>query len=219
MTTPGGALSGLYALTDASLTSGGRMLGAVDAAIRGGAKLVQYRDKSLDRERRRHEAKTLLEFCHGHGVPLIINDDLELAAAVGADGVHLGRDDAQPAAARVALGPRAIIGVSCYDSLPRAVTAAQAGADYVAFGSFHPSTTKPGAARVPVELLTQARRALSVPLCAIGGITPANGAALLAAGADMLAVIQGLFGHNDVIGAARAYADLFSSVKSLKRGR
>jgi thiamine-phosphate pyrophosphorylase len=209
MTTPGGALSGLYALTDASLTSGGRMLGAVDAAIRGGAKLVQYRDKSLDRERRRHEAKTLLEFCHGHGVPLIINDDLELAAAVGADGVHLGRDDAQPAAARVALGPRAIIGVSCYDSLPRAVTAAQAGADYVAFGSFHPSTTKPGAARVPVELLTQARRAL----------TPANGAALLAAGADMLAVIQGLFGHNDVIGAARAYADLFSSVKSLKRGR
>jgi len=218
VTTPGGALSGLYALTDTGLIPSSRLIGAVDAAIRGGARLVQYRDKSADRERRRREAEALLELCHGHGVPLIINDDLELAAAVGADGVHLGRDDPQPAAARVLLGPRALIGVSCYDSLPRAVTAAQAGADYVAFGSFHPSATKPGAARAPMELLTRARRELSVPICAIGGITPANGAALLAAGADMLAVIHGLFAAKDITAAAGAYAGIFSSLRPLKRG-
>lgn len=219
MTAPGGALFGLYALTDPGLTPGGRLRGAVDAAIRGGARLVQYRDKSADRERRRHEVEALLELCRGHGVPLIINDDLELAAAVGADGVHLGRDDAQPAAARVSLGPRALIGVSCYDSLPHAVTAAQAGADYVAFGSFFPSATKPGAARAPVELLTQARRKLSVPICAIGGITPENGGALLAAGADMLAAIQGLFGVSDIEAAACAYTGLFPGARSLRRDR
>lgn len=219
MTALGGALFGLYAITDPALTPGGRLLTALEAAIRGGARLVQYRDKSADRERRRREAEGLLELCRGHGVPLIINDDLELAAALGADGVHLGRDDVPLDAARVALGPHALIGVSCYDSLPRAVAAAHAGADYVAFGSFYPSLTKPGAVRAPVELLAQARRELSVPLCAIGGITPANGGALLAAGADMLAVIHGLFAVRDITAAAGAYAGLFSSAAALKRDR
>lgn len=210
MTAPGGSLHGLYAITDTGLTSGDRLLPAVEAAIRGGARLVQYRDKSSDPARRRREAESLLKLCREHGVPLIVNDDLELAASLNADGVHLGRDDAPLAAARVVLGPRALIGVSCYDSLPRAVAAAQAGADYVAFGSFYPSNSKPGAGRAPLELLDQARRELSVPICAIGGITPQNGAVLLAAGADMLAVVQGLFGTNDVMGAAHAYSTLFT---------
>lgn len=209
MTSPGKSLHGLYALTDASLTPGTPLTTAVDAAIRGGARLVQYRDKNADGARREREARALLALCREHDVPLLINDDVQLALTIGADGVHLGKDDAQPAAARVKLGPRAIIGVSCYDSLTAAVDAAHAGADYVAFGSFFASGSKPQAVRAPLSLLTEARRTLSIPLCAIGGITPQNGAALLAAGADMLAVIRGLFGSPDVKAAARAYATLF----------
>jgi thiamine-phosphate pyrophosphorylase len=211
MTAPGKSLCGLYALTDTRLTPGDRLLPAVDAAIRGGARLLQYRDKSRDSVRREQEARSLLELCHERGVPLLINDDVALAARIGADGVHLGRDDAGAAEARVTLGPRAIIGVSCYGSLDAAVHAAHAGADYVAFGSFFASGSKPDAVRAPLSLLTEARRTLSIPLCAIGGITPANGAALVAAGADMLAVIQGLFGAADITKTAQAYADLFRS--------
>jgi len=203
------ALHGLYALTDTGLTPNAKLKTAVEAAIRGGARLVQYRDKSGDAARRAEEARALVEICRGHGVLLIVNDDVELAAAVDADGVHLGKDDGDPVAARVRLGPRALVGVSCYDSLERAVAAAQAGADYVAFGSFYASDSKPGAVRPPTTLLGDARRRLSIPLCAIGGITPENGAALVAAGADMLAVIRGLFAAPDITAAAKAYARLF----------
>lgn len=202
------ALRGLYAITDGRALPA--LLTAVQAAIRGGARVIQYRDKTRDGPRRQTEARALLELCRGHGVPLIINDDVELAAALAADGVHLGRVDGDIAAARVRLGPRAIIGASCYDSLSRAIAAAQAGADYVAFGSFFPSLSKPAAPRAPLELLGQARQQLGVPVCAIGGITPENGATLLAAGADMLAVISGLFAANDVLNTARAYAGLFA---------
>jgi thiamine-phosphate pyrophosphorylase len=201
------ALRGLYALTDGATAP--RLLAAVEAAIRGGARLVQYREKSTDPTRRLEESRALLALCRGHGVPLIINDDVELAAALGADGVHLGRDDAAVGAARVRLGPHAIIGVSCYDSLARAVQVAQEGADYVAFGSFFPSATKPGAVRAPKSLLTETRPRLGIPLCAIGGITPQNGGELVSAGADMLAVIQGLFGADDVTAAAKGYSALF----------
>ena len=203
------ALQGLYAITDGSLTPGPRLVPAVEAAIRGGARLVQYRDKSADAARQRREAVALAALCRGHGVTFIVNDDVELALDCGADGVHLGREDAALATARIRLGPRALIGVSCYDSLETAVAAAQAGADYIAFGSFHASGSKPGAVRAPLELLTQARRTLSIPICAIGGITPENGAGLVAAGADMLAVIRGLFAAPDVARAARAYTALF----------
>lgn len=208
---PGSTLRGLYAITDGALTRGDGLPAAVEAAIRGGARLVQYRDKSTDAARRRREAAALAALCRGHGVPFIVNDDVELAFESGADGVHLGREDAAFAAARVRLGPRALIGVSCYDSLENALAAVHGGADYVAFGSFHPSVSKPGAVHAPLELLTQARRQLNVPVCAIGGITPENGAALVAAGADMLAVIRGLFAEQDVKAAAGRYAGLFES--------
>jgi len=202
-------LKGLYAITDGSLTPGDALAPAVAAAIRGGARLVQYRDKSADIARRGREAGSLAALCHDHGVLFIVNDDVELARECAADGVHLGKDDGDLAAARVRLGPRALIGVSCYDSLERAVAAAYAGADYVAFGSFHASGSKPAAVRAPMTLLTEARKALGIPLCAIGGITPENGASLIAAGADMLAVIRGVFAAGDVTAAARAYAGLF----------
>lgn len=202
-------LRGLYAITDSSLTPGARLAPAVEAAIRGGARLVQYRDKSTDTDRRRQEARALAELCRDHGVGFIVNDDVELALESGADGVHLGRDDVELTTARVRLGPRALIGVSCYDSLQRAVAAAHAGADYVAFGSFYASDTKPGAVRAPLSLLAEARRHLGIPVCAIGGITPENGAALLEAGAQMLAVIRGVFAEEDVRAAAERYARLF----------
>ena len=206
----GPGLKGLYAITDGTLTPGPRLTAAVEAAIRGGARVVQYRDKSTDAARRQRETAALAGLCAGHSVSFIVNDDVELALASGADGVHLGREDTALAAARVRLGPRAIIGVSCYDSLETAVASAHGGADYVAFGSFYASESKPGAVRAPLELLARARRALGIPVCAIGGITPENGGALLEAGADMLAVIRGVFATGDVEAAARGYARLFS---------
>ena len=200
-------LHGLYAITDGAPVP--TLLDKVEAAIRGGACLVQYREKSTDQARREREARSLLQLCRDHGVALIVNDDVGLAAALGADGVHLGKDDGEVAAARVHLGPRAIIGVSCYDSLDRAVRAAHEGADYVAFGSFFASASKPAAVRAPLSLLRDARAHLDIPLCAIGGITPANGGELVQAGAHMLAVIQGLLGATDVRAAAKEYAKLF----------
>ncbi|GAB4292156.1 MAG: thiamine phosphate synthase [Thiohalomonadaceae bacterium] len=201
---------GLYVLTDSGLIPEERLVPAVAAAIAGGAVMVQYRDKGSDADKRRWEAQDLVNLCRPLGVPLIINDDVALAAAVGADGVHLGRDDGDIAAARAVLGPDAIIGVSCYDELERAVAAEAAGADYVAFGSFFPSTVKPGAVRAECGLLRQAKGRLRVPVVAIGGISADNGARLVEAGADLLAVISGVFGRDDIRAAARRIADLFA---------
>lgn len=206
-------LGGLYAITpDGSVAHGylGTALSdLVGQAIQGGARIVQYRDKGGDPGRRQAEAAALLAQCQAAGVPLIINDDVELAAAVGADGVHLGRDDADPARARERLGPKALVGVSCYDRIDLALAAERAGASYLAFGSFFPSPTKPNAARPAPGLLTEARRTLKRPLVAIGGITPQNAGALIAAGADMVAVITGIFAAPDVTAAAQAYSRLF----------
>ncbi len=203
---------GLYAITAA-----GHSERAVSEAIAGGAVVVQYRAKSNPHEQRRRQASALLRLCHRLGVPLIVNDDPELARTVGADGVHLGRSDAASALARDLLGPAAIIGVSCYDDLERAVSAAADGADYVAFGSFFPSATKPEARRAAPALLERARQRLSIPIVAIGGITPENGGLLIEAGAELLAVIQGVFGgpdlgaSDDPRSAARRYAALFTA--------
>lgn len=202
-------LTGLYAITDAALLPGARLLTGAAAAIAGGARLIQYRDKGADRGRRLNEAKALLRLCRQNNVALIINDDVALAAETGADGVHLGRNDSNAKLARQTLGQAAIIGVSCYNEWPRAVAARRGGADYVAFGAFFTSTTKPDAVAADKTLLQRAKQELGLPVAAIGGITPANGAELLAAGADMLAVIQGVFGRPDIRQAAGEYARLF----------
>jgi thiamine-phosphate pyrophosphorylase len=204
-------LRGLYVITDHAL-AGGRPLPELAAeAVAGGARVVQYRDKTADPVRRLAEARALAAACRSAGALLIVNDDVELACAVQADGVHLGRDDAGIAVARARLGPDRLIGVSCYDRFDLALAARRAGADYVAFGSFFPSPTKPAAVRADVGLLERGRRELGLPLVAIGGITPENGAALVAAGADMLAVIHAVFGAADVRAAAAAFAPLFAS--------
>lgn len=199
---------GLYAITQTDHKSPAQVLADVAAAIRGGAAVVQYRDKNpADAQAL---ASDLLSLCHRHHVPLIINDHIGLALAVGADGVHLGKDDGHVALARKQLGQDAIIGVSCYDSIDRAWAAQQEGADYVAFGRFFPSSSKPLAASAHIQTLTAAKAQLAVPIVAIGGILPENGGALLAAGADFLAVIGGLF-DDEPEQAARAYRQLFAS--------
>jgi thiamine-phosphate pyrophosphorylase len=196
---------GLYAITDGPRVD---LLTACEAALRGGAAVLQYRDKSADMERRRSEAAALAALCARYGAPLIINDDVELAAVIGAAGVHLGEHDGDLARARARLGNGAIIGVSCYDSLERARELAAAGADYLAFGAFFVSPTKPQARRAAPGLL-DAAAALGKPLVAIGGITPDNARPLIEAGADFIAAVAGVFGDANPEAAARRYANLF----------
>ncbi len=201
-------LWGLYVITDTVRTQRTALVLAVGAAIAGGARIVQYRDKSSDTERRLAEASALRALTLAHNVLFLINDDVALALAVGADGVHLGREDGAIAAARAQLGAHAIIGASCYNDFALAEQAALAGADYVAFGAFYPSRTKPHAVPATPELLTRAQAELSLPVGAIGGITVENAPSLLAAGADMLAVISAVFAAPDIPKAAHAFAAL-----------
>ncbi len=200
---------GLYAIADRAYLSSEQFAPAVMQAIAGGAHVIQYRDKLSDKDERARIAATLATLCRRLDCPFIVNDDAPLAKAVGAHGVHLGRDDADVTGARQLLGARALIGASCYNDLARAQAAERAGADYVAFGSFYPSPTKPQAARADLDLLHAARRTLRVQIVAIGGITPENAPALIAAGANALAVIEGVFGQADIRAAAARYARLF----------
>ena len=199
---------GLYAITDCGLIADERLPAAVEAAIRGGAVLIQFRDKRSPSPARTALARSVLQVCRTAGVPLIVNDDLDLAAEIEADGIHLGRDDVRPAEARARLGSQALLGASCYDRYANAERALEAGVDYVAFGRFFPSRTKPGAVPADPALLRQAA-GLGLPVVAIGGITPENGRTLIDAGADLLAVVHGVFGQPDVGAAAAAYARLF----------
>ena len=202
--------SGLYAITPETADTA-HLLAQVEAALTGGAAAVQYRDKSDDVARRHEQASELVALCQRYRVPLIINDDLRLADLCGADGVHLGRDDGSVAKARVILGPDKLIGASCYQSLDLGLAAQAEGADYIAFGSFYPSATKPQAVRAELGLLHAARAPIHVPIVAIGGITTANALALLDAGADSLAVLSALFDAPDVRAAAHAFNQLFES--------
>ncbi|MFZ5578847.1 MAG: thiamine phosphate synthase [Pseudomonadota bacterium] len=202
-------LRGLYVITDAALIPDPLFGARVEAALRGGASIVQYRDKRDDTALRERLAAETVRLCRAHGALSIINDDVELALRAGADGVHLGKDDAVLAHARERLGPGRIIGVSCYNRLELALSAAEQGANYLAFGSFFSSRVKPEAVSADSNLLRQARERLSLPLCAIGGITADNGGPLVEAGADMLAVISDVFGSGDVEGAARRFEPLF----------
>lgn len=206
---PEARLRGVYAVTDPASASGDQLVFAVEQAVRGGARLIQYRDKTGSAVQRRRQADELQVLCARFQIPLIVNDDVELARACGAAGVHLGKDDADFHQARAALGKHAIIGVSCYNDPARAREAQAAGADYVAFGSVYPSPSKPQAVRVSFDILRQARETLSIPICAIGGITAANAQPLVDIGIDMLAVISGIFTEQDITSATRTLADLY----------
>lgn len=205
---PRAAVRGLYAIADSAYLEEAAFAPAVGQTLTGGARVVQYRDKHNPPEARRRIARSLAALCARERALFIINDDVALAAETGAS-VHLGRDDPDPRTARARLAPGALIGVSCYDELDRALAAEEQGADYVAFGSFFPSTTKPGAVRAPLALLAEARRRVALPIVAIGGITPENAAVLIAAGADAVAVAAGIFAQPDIGAAARRYARLF----------
>lgn len=205
-------LRGLYAITSQAICdSPARLEAGVAAAITGGARLIQYRDKRSDAATRLVNARQLRQRCRDAGVRFIVNDDMQLAAEVEADGVHLGKSDGSIAVARALLGDGVLIGVSCSGDLARALAAQQQGADYVAFGRFYDSNTKPDAPLASVEVLREARAQLRLAIVAIGGVTPDNAAPLLAAGADLIAAVDGVFGAADVEAAARRYAVLFRS--------
>lgn len=209
-------LAGLYAITPDSADSNamiGKARAALEYAHLGGWAALQYRNKTAGAAQRAAEARALCALCRARGVPLIVNDDLELALSSDADGLHLGRDDGTLGAARARLGAR-LLGASCYDRLELARAAVAAGADYVAFGSVFPSATKPGAVRAPLALFGAARR-LGVPLVAIGGINLDNAAEAIRAGADCVAVISDLFDAPDIAARARAFANLFVSHPSV----
>jgi len=197
---------GLYAITQTEHKSSRTIIAEVEKVILGGAVVVQYRNKKP--QDALFLAKELVKICHQYDVPLIINDDIELAIRVAADGVHLGEDDDTVAEARQRLGKNAIIGVSCYNSVEKAVEAEKQGATYVAFGRFFPSSSKPLASPAQITTLYKAKQVLTIPIVAIGGILPENGVQLLSAGADFLAVIGGLFTTHPEQ-SARAYSELF----------
>ncbi len=203
---------GLYAITNGPRPG---LRDAVAQALSGGARLVQYLDEEPDDARRHAEATAILQLCRSRGVPLVIHEDLDLARAIGADGVHLAHSVDRVIAARACLGPAAIVGVACRDSLEHARAAARAGANYVSFGAMFPSPTKPKAAIASIDLLRQSA-ALGVARVAIGGITPDNAPVLIEAGADYVASISSLFGAPDVRHAAQRFAQLFPPVQPLR---
>lgn len=207
-------LRGLYAITDSQLLADGRLLPYVEAALRGGARLLQYRDKSGDAARRLREAEALAELCLRHGARLIINDDLELATRLGV-GLHLGQQDGSLSAARALLGREAIIGATCHARLELAEQARRDGASYLAFGRFFNSQTKPGAPAATPELLDEARTRFRLPLVAIGGVTLDNAPGLIARGASLVAVIHALFAAPnaaEVERRAHAFSQLFADI-------
>jgi thiamine-phosphate pyrophosphorylase len=201
------SLRGLYAVTPDDMLLP-RLSALVSMALAGGTRWIQYRNKIAPPPLRRAQAAELLRICRGAGAALIINDDLALAIELGADGVHLGRDDGDLAAARKALGADKILGVSCYNDIARAEAAAQAGADYLAFGAMFLSPTKTQAVHAPLSLVADAKR-LGLPIAAIGGVTLDNASSVIEAGASMVAVIAGLFDAMDITARAAAFQELF----------
>jgi len=198
-------MRGLYAITP-DIADTAALVAKVEQALKAGVVMLQYRNKIISKDKRLLQARELAPLARGYGVPFIVNDDVEVALSVGANGVHLGKDDGELAAARAKL-PGRILGASCYGELDQARVAVRAGASYVAFGSVFPSSTKPDAARAPLSLF---RSELGVPLCAIGGITVGNAPELIAAGADLLAVISDLFEAPDIGARAAQYRKLFA---------
>ena len=203
------AIRGLYGITDPLLTPGDALLDACSVALSAGLRLLQYRNKTSDARTRLHQAQALQRLCAQHGATLLINDDAALAAECGAAGVHLGQQDGAVAAARAQLGPQALIGVTCHGDLALAQKAVAEGADYVAFGRFFASRTKPDARSADVQVLNQARQSLPVPVVAIGGVNPDNATLLIDAGADAVAAIHALFGAPDITATVQQFNRLF----------
>ncbi|EDY87197.1 thiamine-phosphate pyrophosphorylase [gamma proteobacterium HTCC5015] len=201
-------MRGLYAITPDGVDEP-ELLSRSRDILAAGAVMLQYRDKSDDTQKRQRQAQSLLTLCRDHNALCIINDDIELAAAVGADGVHLGRDDDTYSHARQRLGEHAIVGISCYNDIQRAQHAQQIGASYAAFGAFFPSQTKPHAPRAQLEQLDRQRSQLAIPQCAIGGITTQRAPELIRAGADLLAVITALYEAQDSAEATRQFVAHF----------
>jgi len=203
-------LNGLYVITDPTYCRPHGVVHAVAQAIEGGARIVQYRDKTASPKTKHEEAQALRLLCEQHDVLFLINDDVALAQEIGAHGVHLGQSDQAVSEARLALGADAIIGITCHADLALAQQAEQAGANYVALGRFYPSHTKPEAPPATLDSLRHAKQQLSCPVAAIGGITPDNAQPLRQAGADMLAVIHAVFGQADIRTAASNIAQHFA---------
>ena len=202
-------LRGLYAITDPKLCAT-ILLNKVEQAISGGAQIIQYRNKQATNQQKLEEASTINTLCQQKQRLFIVNDDVELAKNIDASGVHIGQSDASIKQAREILGDEKIIGVSCNNQLQWALEAQQSGADYVAFGRFFASQTKPDAPQADIELLIAAKQQLTIPIVAIGGITPASASSLIEAGADMLAVINAIFAEDDIAGAAYRFQQQFS---------
>ena len=204
-------LSGLYAITDEKLTpyEGGKIFRLVEKVLKGGARVVQLRDKNTPDEKLIPIALKLKELCHSYSAYFIVNDRVSLAKEILADGVHVGKDDEDISYVREVLPKTSIVGVSCYAALERAKRAEKLGASYVAFGSFFPSPTKPEAPLAPLEILAQAKRELSIPICAIGGITLDKAEILLEHGVDLIAVVSDLWTSDDPEARARGYTELF----------
>jgi thiamine-phosphate pyrophosphorylase len=201
-------VSGLYLITpDQNDTA--LLLAQVESALAGGARLVQYRNKSADAELALAQSSALLALCRSYAAPFIVNDDIDLCLAIGADGLHLGASDGCLQQARARLGAGKILGASCYGSLDKALQAQHNGADYVAFGACFPSSTKPQAPRADLGLFAEARDVLTVPRVAIGGITLENAPLAIDAGADALAVIGAVFGSPDIRDSAGQFSLLF----------
>ncbi len=201
-------LRGLYLLTPDEADTA-RLLARVAPLLGEGIALLQYRNKQANAALKREQAASLRNLCEEHHVPLVINDDVRLAHAIGASGAHLGEDDGDLRAARELLGAGAILGASCYDEIGRAQRAVEAGASYVAFGAFFPTTTKETTHRADVSLLREAEK-FGVPRCCIGGITPENAKPLIAAGAELIAVVGGVFNAADPVAALREYKAAFA---------
>jgi thiamine-phosphate pyrophosphorylase len=205
----GAVVRGLYAITPDGVDVAA-LIRMVAAALTGGARIIQYRQKNVSPRDQTVQARELNELCLAAGASLIINDNVELAQQINAAGVHLGRDDMSVTEARRQLGTNKIIGASCYNQISLAEAAIAAGADYIAFGAFFPSQIKPNAVRAEIALIVEAKKKFNIPIVAIGGISLQNAPQLIAAGADAVAVISDLFSATDITARANAFQQLFS---------
>jgi len=202
-------LRGLYAITDSHSISADLFDLSIQQVLQGGARIIQYRDKSHDEKKRLSQANSLRKLCDRYDALLIINDDIDLALSTNADGVHLGKDDVSLTDARKKLGHRFIIGRSCYNNIDLAIEAEKDGANYIALGAIYKSPTKPEAPCITLDFIQYASTVLSVPICAIGGITTQNANAVIEAGVDMIAVISDLFSHDDIQARSKALSCMF----------